>query len=396
MHKSFPLASFALLSLGCTSSAELGSAVSRGALVPADEQGSSQAGACSGSSPDASGEDSLRLNEIVIDPPGADGNNEFVEIEGAPCRGLGDAYLVCIEGDSESNPGSVDRVVGFQGTCDGGPCLLGPDGLAVVFATNGWEKPDASNSTWLATSALAGGGLENGTTTLLLVECSKAPTAGQDWDPANTGTLQIPADCRLVDSLAWVDRISGDFPYSSRVLGPKPAVGGAVRCDSPSGDSEWYFGVLGIGAAEIEFTASLSSHAPPDAMLTPGMPNHCAPEPLDSGSTSPEPLHTDDAGESPSSTRPTTGLAGGSGGQWWQPDAPGTWPAASNSFDAGLENSTGGAPTLDARPVLSEPSCSVESGRFGPSWRIGAVLTALAAGIRCRKNRRRLVTRERE
>lgn len=268
-------------------SQKLGQAADGGPADPAECPLDAVDGASEDGGSSRSGSKGPRLSEVVIDPPGADGNNEFVEIAGEPCDDLGGLYLVCIEGDSESNPGNLDRVINLQTVCGSNFCHLGPSGLLVVTAVGGWHKPSNSTATWAPSSALVGGGLENGTTTLLLLQCTTPPIAASDWDPANTGTLQVAPACHTVDSLAWLDRATGDFPYSDTRIGPKPSPSAAVRCDSSSAESWWYFGELGNGAQGITFAGALSEGAPAAAVLTPGLPNDCPSQiPIVDGSAS--------------------------------------------------------------------------------------------------------------
>ena len=328
---------------------------------------------------------SVRLNELVIDPPGADGNNEFVEITGQPCADLSGLYLAAIEGDSESNPGNVDRTFNFQTLCGSKPCQLGPSGVLVVTATNGWQKPKDSTATWVFSNALVGGGLENGTTTLMLLACTTPPIAGSDWDPGETGVLQLPSTCRAVDSLSWLDRTAGDFAYSTTKIGPKPSPQGGVRCIGPDASPWWYFGALSSDLQGIIFSGALSIGSKSAAVLTPGMPNDCttgAPvsdaatfsdasdsvvseipknRPIDASTSDANPQETAiDAGQ-PS----TTGVDGGSSlilsgaSNWWEPDTVGTWPDSGATFDAATLNGSSDCTGSKGAPAIPQASCSL-------------------------------------
>lgn len=349
---------------------------------------------------------SVWLSEVVIDPPGADGNNEFVEISGPSCANLAGLYLASIEGDSESNPGSVDRIFNFQTLCGTDPCQIGPDGHVVLVATNGWQKPADSVATWVASNALVGGGLENGTTTLILLECATPPLAGSDWDPSDTGVLQIPSTCRSVDSLAWLDRAAGDFAYSATKIGPKPSPQGAVRCVGPQGSPWWYFGALGNGLQGVVFTGTLSTGSKVTATLTPGMPNDCPSEITaidvvtdastpegDSGMLGLPNEKETDAGPTDVSTQestldggqaPTTGTDAAqspvltASSKWWEPDSVGTWPDSGASLDASTSTGPGDITGSNRTPTIPQASCSVAlNRRFGNSsavFVIGVVL----------------------
>jgi len=394
---------------GCSSQTELVSRGQNQSLTASPDAAAADASACSDESDGAVPVDAglnaahgFRLSELAIDPPGADGNNEFIELDGPPCSVFAGHYLVCIEGDSESNPGSVDRVIGFDAACNNGPCGLGPEGRLVVTAQNGWQKPEGSEATWLTVSGLTGGGLENGTTTLMLLECATAPVAGRDWDPTNSGTLQLPEDCQVVDSVAWLDRADGDYPYSDTRLGPKPAVGGAVRCAASDAGSKWYFGVLGNVDAAIAFTGNTSPNAPIAPALSPGLPNHCAAELSDNSDaglivselTDEDAGFMSDAGPVGGSSGVNTEAAESTGGtsSWWQPDVPGTLPDAATWLDASTAAPTGD--TAASRTAPLPPSCSMARAGYtsigGNAILEFVVFMAACARLKtCRYRRRR-------
>src|SRR6185295_8658413 len=60
--------------------------------------------------------DFVLLNEVKVNPPGPqDAPNEFVELRGAPNALLTNVYLLAINGDKESNPGTATLVVNLTG-----------------------------------------------------------------------------------------------------------------------------------------------------------------------------------------------------------------------------------------------------------------------------------------
>ena len=338
----------------------------------------------------------VQLSEVVIDPPGADGNNEFIEIQGDDCARLSRLYLVCVEGDNESNSGAVDRVIDLNASCGPSPCRLGTDGRLVLSAPNGWQRPSESNATWAMTDALSGGGLENGTTTLLLLQCADAPTLGDDWDPGDTGTLQLPSTCDIVDSLSWLDRATGDFPYSSAVIGPKPGPNAAVRCDGLDGRANWYFGPLVNGAQGITFAGVLSAEAPTGARLTPGMPNECVSHTIVPDAGSEDTVQIVDAAAPAADARveptssPDAGAISSGSSDWWEPDVPGTWPDSGAIFDASVVGADDGTNSKGA-PKLPQPGCSFVT--LAPSSRTSTLallsFMLLARGVVCPTGRGR-------
>jgi hypothetical protein len=104
------------------------------------------------------------INEFVFNHNGTN-THEYIEIAGKPNTAYGNYRLVLLEGDNGSNRGTVDQVI----------------------------TPALTNSLGLWLSQFYNSQLENGTTTLLLVECPAVVgctglTVGADLDVDNSGS----------------------------------------------------------------------------------------------------------------------------------------------------------------------------------------------------------------
>jgi len=219
-----------------------------------------------------------RLNEVVVNPPGADDGFEYVEIEGAPGQVLARLFLVALEGDitaTPGGPGRADMVVNFGGRA------LGANGLLVVKgAVGGHALPPGTAALVDAQFDLAGGGLENGTCSFLLVSSLSGVVEGADYDVNDDGVLELPPGAIVLDAVGWSDGGPADVVYGGVRLAP--AGGGAAhaasrlpREDAPDGAAQWFGGGLqGTASSGLYYDpAHVTSNAPAGARLTPGAAN---------------------------------------------------------------------------------------------------------------------------
>ena len=191
------------------------------------------------------------INEFSASTTGTD--VEYVELLGAANTDYSVHTILEIEGDSESNEGTVDEVIA-AGTAD-----------AAGF--------------WLAN--LAANTLENGTVTLLLVK-GFSGAFGADLDTNDDGVLDSNPWEALFDAVAVNDGGVGDLTYGTPVLGPNYdgidsfAPGGASRIpDGTDTDAaaDWVrndFDLAGIPG----FTGT---SIPGEALNTPGAANQTVP-----------------------------------------------------------------------------------------------------------------------
>ncbi|WP_299438725.1 T9SS type A sorting domain-containing protein [uncultured Aquimarina sp.] len=134
------------------------------------------------------------INEIMVDPPGTDNPNEYIEIRGAANAALTNTYLLTIEGDG-NDPGDVNEVIDLTGQ------TTGSNGYLVLLTTGHPYSVDASANIALD---LTDGELEGQSHTLLLVQATTAPTTGDDIDSDDDGTPDgTPyTDWTILDSFA--------------------------------------------------------------------------------------------------------------------------------------------------------------------------------------------------
>lgn len=229
-------------------------------------------GTWSGSSSPVSA--SVTIAEVKMDPPGTDGNYEFVELSGEPSSQLSGYWLLAIEGDSDANPGQIDLAIDLA-QCASGPCQLDPQGLLVIVADPLATTP-LGGAAWYSAKELANGKLENGTTTLMAVVGFSSSDLGSDWDADDDGVLELPADVTVRHAVAWTDGNSGDRAYSAEIAGPKPKAQAAWRCIGAEGTATWRWGELqGDAPSLIMDLPQTFPQGLEHAALTPGGVNDC-------------------------------------------------------------------------------------------------------------------------
>ena len=144
------------------------------------------------------------INEFVFNHSGSDAG-EFVEVFGDPNTDYSNLWLIQIEGDANSNEGTIDSAIQVGSTDADG------------FWTTGFL-----NNTF-----------ENGTVTLLLVE-DFTGNVGDDLDLNDDGTPETAPWTSVVDSVAVRDSGIDDLTYADTELaqgfdGNDFTVGGASR-----------------------------------------------------------------------------------------------------------------------------------------------------------------------
>src|SRR4051812_29854210 len=170
------------------------------------------------------------ISEILINPPGTDAPNEYVELRGSPNQLLPlGTYLVAVEGDTNGNPGIIQNVFDLSGK------QLGGNGFLVLLEkTNSYAV--TSNATILVNTGKGPGfgsgssssighrgengqtDLENGSTTYFLIQATSPPLIGADIDPDNDGNPDGPtfASWTIFDSIGILDDSGlGDIAYGA-------------------------------------------------------------------------------------------------------------------------------------------------------------------------------------
>jgi hypothetical protein len=241
----------------------------------------------------------LLLTEILANVPaqlgdttGSDQYNEYVEISGTPGFVIpANTYFVSVEGDTAANAGNLTYVIDLGGT------VVGSNGLIEIRSENAASvlPPPAPGTTVVNGDSFdsatppnangfnqAGGILQNGTNSFLLMNSAEVPSAAAtlpagtygDVDTNNDGSLDLgPVGANMIDGVGWTDGGSGDVAYgallnfggfrvtatlgtgtSAAEIAPAAAVRGVNTTDVPdlnSGStasltaaSDWYYGDL--------------------------------------------------------------------------------------------------------------------------------------------------------
>lgn len=221
------------------------------------------------------------LNELRVNVSGADEHWEYIEIAGQPGESLAGLSFVAIEGSGATARGAVDMVVNFSTACGGSACALGPSGLLLLQGVDGaYEVPTGTTEVTDAQLDNPGGGLENGSTTFLLISGSGAPNESTDHDSDNDGVLDTTFTSlwTVVDGVAFVENLAADAEYSvAQLVTPQPAAATRFPDDpTPSSAGAWYWGgqpEVGTPQSDLGYGSDRSANFPPGGILTPGRAN---------------------------------------------------------------------------------------------------------------------------
>ncbi len=218
----------------------------------------------------------MLLNEALVNPPGPDAPNEFVEIKGSPGAAITNVYLLALEGEPGNNAGRVAYAAHFSGLS------LGSNGLLVLAATNSpFAIPPGALLVTEPEFSVSGGALPNRTLSLLLVRTAGQIRQGDDLDKGDNGILEgLPADTVILDAVGWQAGNASDIVYGGVNLGTNPpdALGRFPGNLAAVSVGAWYFGQLaGTNAASFVFNAlDVSPNFPGGAGLSPGAENTIA------------------------------------------------------------------------------------------------------------------------
>jgi hypothetical protein len=232
----------------------------------------------------------ILLNELNINPPGTDQPFEYIELFGTANEGLGNLYLVTLEGDGGGNLTTLGKNV-FRGYADFAIDLSkfsnGTSGYTVAAAdAGGFAIP--SGTTAVSSPFLSNGSevsLQNGTNSFLLVYNPDATitTDGFDFDWNNDGILDLPTGSIIIDAISTTQGLLGDLVYpnaTSTVVVPSGAVPDSLSRivgNTVASDGNGWFGgdLLGVLSDTRYYDASKSTaNLPAGAVITPGAVNY--------------------------------------------------------------------------------------------------------------------------
>ncbi len=208
----------------------------------------------------------LLLNEIVVNPPGADEPFELIELVGNPGITINNIYVCVFEGDSAS-AGNCDLVIPLNNI------TLGSNGLLFIATSLGFANVPAA-TTFIDTLnfGIPGGVLENGNTTFAVIFSPTPIVNNADYDTNNDGTLDLPLGAILQDAVGWNNGDLTALIYGGVVLTQSAGTpDAAVRFfgnTTPFSKPAWYNGDLS-GSTNFD-PLEISSNFPVGGFLTPG------------------------------------------------------------------------------------------------------------------------------
>jgi len=213
------------------------------------------------------------VNEVKVNPPGADEKYEFIEIRSTPNATINNIYVCVFEGDS-SNPGVLDRVFRIMNT------TLGNSGLMLFATSLGYQNVPA-DCIFKDTLAfgIAGGIIENGTNTYATFFSPIPFVEGSDYDVNNDGLLELPSGAVMMDAVGWTNGNASSIVYGGAVLtqsvGTPDAALRFFSDQTPFSAAAWYCGDLLGTASSLDFDSlETSANFPSNgAVLTPGSHN---------------------------------------------------------------------------------------------------------------------------
>lgn len=208
-----------------------------------------------------SAQSQVLLNELLFNPVGTDGPNEFFELRGTASLSLSGYYLIGIEGDSASGPGDVQDIF------DLGAYSLGANGFLVAFQKANTYGPAAGAATSIVNAGTGAGwgsgasssvghsadsgatDVENASATYMLINigAGAAPTLTQDLDSDNDGAIDaLPTGWTILDSVGVTDA-STDISYGAITFRATPSLGIAsgTVVDLAYGTGSYYLGRKG-------------------------------------------------------------------------------------------------------------------------------------------------------
>ncbi len=328
--------------------------------------------ACHGPTPSSTVRQALPgsplLSEVAVDPPEGDSSLAFIEVLGPSGNSLDGFHVVAVEGGSNGHPGRLNLSLDLGQACNG-ECSVGQNGLFLMAAAAGVTASDPTTTTG---SALEGIEMENGSISVLLVECENGLPV-TSVDPDDDGMLDLPPHCVLVDGLGWaVDR--ADRCYGACLPTQlAPAAATRLRGElTPLDAAAWHWGQLEAGERSWAYVGG-------GGLVTPGAENWG----LDVGPS--QGTSSGDVAGSTSGSGVLLGEAGlDSGNSGWQPSL----VSSAGTVTAGAAGSRATAAAL-RRPSQAS-GCGL--GRAASDGRASAATAAalvLLAGFRGRQRSRR-------
>ena len=211
----------------------------------------------------------LLLNEVYVNPPGADEPYEFIELRGTPGTTLNNIYVVVFEGDSAS-AGNSDLVIPLNNV------TIGSSGLILICTTLAY--PNVNVGTTVKDTlifGIPGGYLENGNTSFVVLFSPLPILSGVDYDTNNDGTLDLPSGAVLQDAMGWNNGDATALIYGGVSLtqsaGTPDAAARFYANTTAFSLAAWYNGDI-TDSGEFD-PLEVSNNMPAEGALSPGSHN---------------------------------------------------------------------------------------------------------------------------
>lgn len=245
--------------------------------------------ACSSRSDDAAARrfalsPTVIFSEILFNPPGADNNNEFIELQCTPSVALDGYWLVNIEGDWSMSDANARGAIVFAKKLTGVTC--GSNGFVVVQLGSVYDG--VTGTTYV--NKFLTDNIQNGTQTWWIWQGDTFSDPNGDLDDDNDGVIDDASLLAgVVDSVAISDGYVDDKTYSpaTLVLDPLNAISRFAGTTDTSAAS-WYGGSVKGPSPFTYDTTNVTANFPGGGTLSPGAANSAsavldliAPPPVD-------------------------------------------------------------------------------------------------------------------
>ena len=226
----------------------------------------------------ASASGQVRINEMLIDGPGTDNGQEFIELSGPANFSLAGLTLLAVEGDG-ANPGAIDVALSLNSFSLGSNGLfLWRDSATIIDTSNaaGVQGPDPATIVNIADFSPD---IENGSNTFLLV-ANFSGAIGNDLDTNNDGVLDSTPWGSVIFSIGVIENDgASNIAYAAQLGGATVGPNAGFNADSIAfGVDGLVYGSDVLGSAGGPYTYDLTRVAPlpfdsGPFFLTPGVAN---------------------------------------------------------------------------------------------------------------------------
>lgn len=192
------------------------------------------------------------INEVLFNPPGTDGDREYIEIKGDANANLSGITLLYIDGDAGSI-GKIQQAIDLSDIANSS-VILGDNGLALIGKTGRTQSfsPAPDPATTLTATNL---NLQNGSATFLLITNYQNPTNDTDLDDDDNGVLDIILWDTVLDAVSILDGGADDMVFAATLGGTDLPDNSAGKAEAifRDGNSDWLATTLEGGTDDYQF-----------------------------------------------------------------------------------------------------------------------------------------------